>query len=101
MILTLSNMLQLEKLLNSGRPRQGSLFEHEKLTNVSSSFYKKKEYNDLFTCLEAHYDFWKEVRDMNNCKTSLPSNIECMWSTENSRSGMSITLSYSAVLKVM
>lgn len=23
-----------------------------------------------------HYDFWKEVRVMNNCKTSLPSNIE-------------------------
>ena len=23
-----------------------------------------------------HYDFWKEVRVMNNCKTSLTSNIE-------------------------
>ena len=71
---------------DSGRPRQGSLFEEKKVSNAkfkcavrsvkrqentmrADSLANKLHSKDL-------YDFWKEVKVMNNSKTSLPASIE-------------------------
>ena len=71
---------------HAGRPRQGTLFEHKKLTNAKYKYalrFIKRHENKMRADSLARklrdnnpYDFWKEVRVMNNCKSSLPSNIE-------------------------
>lgn len=70
----------------AGRPRQGPVFEYKKLTNA------RYKYAIRFICKNEQAmradsmakkligsnvnDFWKEVRVLNNCKTSLPCTVE-------------------------
>ena len=75
-----------KKWVEAGKPRQGPVFESKKCTNSnfkcalryikrnekimrSDSMAKKLQNNSV-------NDFWKEVKYINNCKTSLPSNID-------------------------
>jgi len=72
--------------IESGRNRQGPLFEAKKRANANFKYalrYIKKNENSMRSDSLAYKlhnkcynDFWKEVRGMNSNKVSLPANIE-------------------------
>ena len=72
--------------IESGKNRQGPLFELKKRTNArfkyALRFIKQNEAgmraDSLARKMQKHdsNDFWKEVRIMNNCKIPLPTNID-------------------------
>lgn len=69
----------------AGRPRQGPVFEHKKLTNAKYNYairfiYKNEQAMRASMARKLIgnnvNDFWKEVRVLNNCKTFLPCTVE-------------------------
>ena len=72
--------------VESGRHKHGPIFEHKKRANANFKYalrFIKRNENTMRSDSLARKlqnnspnDFWKEVRIMNNCKTSLPSNID-------------------------
>lgn len=69
----------------AGKPKQGPVFDLKRATNANFKYalryIKRKETtmraDSLAKKLQCnnHYEFWNEIRVMNNAKTSLPSNI--------------------------
>ena len=81
-----------KKWAESGKNRQGPLFENKKRTNAefkSALRYIKRNENvmradSLARKLQKNnlHDFWKEIKTLNNVKTSLPSNIDGVCGSE-------------------
>ena len=75
-----------KRWVDSGRPRHGPIFEEKKLSNAKFKYavrsVKRQENtmraDSLASKLQSKdlNDFWKEVKVMNNSKTSLPASIE-------------------------
>ena len=80
-------------LANRGRPRQGQLLEHKKLTNArfkyAVRYIQKNEQNMRADSMAKKLlsnnatDFWKEVRVLNNCKAPLPCSVGGVSGTSN------------------
>ena len=96
----------------SGRPRQGSLFEHKQATNAKYKyavrFIKKNEdtlrADSLARKLHNNscYDFLKEVKVINSCKTPYRLLLkECVGQTTLLNCGDNTIMSCSTVLRVM
>ena len=77
----------------AGKPRQGPELGHKKLANVrfkyAVRFIAKNEQAMKADSMASKImcnnvtDFWKEVRTLNNCKPSLPCNVEGTSGTDN------------------
>ena len=74
------------KWSESGKIKSGLLFEEKKKTNANFKYalrFIKRQENTMRADALANKlqnnsttDFWKEIRTINNCKTSLPSSID-------------------------